>query len=341
LNDRGLDLTITDLLKIYLFGIVGESWKDAKDKWDDLRESLSQQNTNSFLRHYWLSKYSVIKEKELLSSIEKNIKKKNDVFKFIDELRDEAEYYDALLNPNKNFWGKKSQEIDSLLEELQILSKQQTIPLLMASCREDFFHTNEFVKLLQIMISYMFRYLTIGERENKELERLFSDIAIDIRKGNIKDTREIRSRLLNDYVDDDQFITLFSKKQIKSNKVARYILIKIENHISEEAEKVNKRITLEHILPKSPNDEWKEYLKQQKMSKEEFVYRIGNLTLLSQKPNKDATNHFFTKKRDQIYKKETKLKINDSLKSLKSWNKEDIDKRQEDLAKLASLIWKI
>jgi len=341
LNDRGLDLTITDLLKIYLFDKVGTSWQEAKDKWDEIRETLSQQNTNSFLRHFWLSKYSVIKEKELLNAIEKKVNKKNEVFKFLDELKDDADYYDALLNPSKGFWGKRSQEIVDLLEELQILSKQQPLPLLMASCKEERFHTNEFIKLLEMCISFIFRYLTISERENKELERLFSDIAIDIRKGKIKDTREVRERLLREYVDDQSFIENFSKKHIKSIKVAKYVLMKIENHLSNENEKVNRKITLEHILPKSPNEEWKIYLKSNKMDKEDYIYRIGNLTLLLQKPNKDATNHFYTKKRDDIYKKETKLKINEDLKTMKSWTQFNIDSRQEKLAKIAVNIWKI
>jgi hypothetical protein len=65
------------------------------------------------------------------------------------------------------------------------------------------------------------------------------------------------------------------------------------------------------------------------------------MTLLLQKPNKDATNHFFTKKCADIYKKETKLKINDDLKSLNSWLKEDIESRQEKLAKVAIEVWKL
>ncbi len=341
LNDRGLDLTVTDLLKIYLFDTVGNSWQDAKDKWDDIREALSQQNMNAFLRHFWLSKYSVIKEKDLLLAIEKKVDNKNEVFKFLNELKDDAEYYDALLNPSRVFWGKRSQEIVTLLEELQILSRQQPLPLLLASCREEQFHTNEFIKLLNICTNYIFRYLTIAERENKELERLFSDIAIDIRKGKIKDTREVKNRLMKEYVDDETFISIFSKKQIKSVKVAKYILVKIENYLSGETEKVNKRITLEHILPKSPNDDWKEYLMENRMEKEEFVYRIGNMTLLLQKPNKDATNNFFHKKVREIYLKETNLKINEDLQILNSWNRDDIQIRQEKLARIAAKVWNI
>jgi len=341
LNDRGLDLTITDLIKVYLFGLVGSGWEQAKDKWDDIREILSDQNSNSFFRHFWLSKYSIVKEKELLNEIEKNVNTKSEVYKFLDELKNEAEYYDALLNPSKGFWEKRSDEIVELLQELQVLSKQQPMPVLMASCKESKFPTNEFIKLLKMCIIFIFRYLTIAERENKELERLFSEIAIDIRKGKISDTREIKERFLKEDVDDESFISIFANKQIKSIKVAKYILMKIENKLSGQNEKVYKRITLEHVLPKSPNKEWNEYLKNNIMDKNEHIHKIGNMTLLLQKPNKDAQSHYFLKKRDEIYIKETKLKINDDLKEISSWNINDIIHRQKKLAEIAADVWKL
>jgi uncharacterized protein with ParB-like and HNH nuclease domain len=341
LNDRGLDLTITDIIKVYMFDLVGESWRDAKDKWDDIRETLSFQNTNSFFRHYWLSKYGIIKENELLNGIEKKIKNKSDVFRFLDELKDEAEYYEALLNPSKDFWGRKSEEIAELLEELQLLSKQQPLPLLMSSCDEDKFPTNEFIKLIRLCINFIFRYLTIAERENKELERLFSEMAIDIREGKIKNTKEIKARMLKAGVDNESFSKDFSKKQIKSAKVAKYILNKIENHIGRDSEKVAKKITLEHILPKTPDREWKEYLEKLSMDKDDYVYRLGNMTLLLEKQNREAQSQFFTKKRDKIYRNQTKLKINEELKDVKSWTSKDIEERQKRFAKFAIRIWSI
>jgi uncharacterized protein with ParB-like and HNH nuclease domain len=341
LNDRGLDLTITDLIKVYLFTVVGESWRDAKDKWDDIREVLGAQDTNSFFRHYWLSSERVVKEKELLNEIEDKIRNKGDVFKFLDELKDEAEYYEALLNPSKTFWVRKSQEIVELLDELHLLSKQQPMPLLMASCKEDKFPTNEFIKLIRICINFIFRYLTIAERENKELERLFSEIAISIRKGKIRNTKDVKSRMMRENVDDDSFFKDFSRKQIKTAKVAKYILRKIENHMSPESEKVSRRLTLEHILPKNPDDEWKEHLEEKKMDKDDYVYRLGNMTLLLERPNKEAQSHFFTRKREQIYRKQTKLRINEDLKQYDGWTAEEIRERQERLAGVALKVWAI
>jgi len=335
LNDRGLDLTITDLLKIYLFEKAKNSWRDAKEKWDAIREILSVVNTNAFLRHYWLSTHGVVQEKHLLKEIASNIKTQAEVFKFLEDLKGEAEAYEALLNPKIDYWANKS--VVDLLNELQILTTQMTLPLLMAGSR---LQEKEFINLLKLCIGFTFRYLTVAEAEHKVLEKLFSDIAIGLREGTIKSSEQIKKRLSGEYHDDDTFMKLFAKKEIKVAKVAKYLLMKIDDFLSQDKEKYSEKITLEHVLPRNPDKEWIEYIKKFNIEKDELVNRIGNLTLLIGKVNKEAQNAFFTKK-VHLYKKNTKLIINEPLKEIKSWTKQDIENRQKWLADKAVQIWRI
>lgn len=337
INDRGLDLNLTDLLKTYLFEKAGESLKEAKTKWDEIREILSLVNVNVFLRHYWLSTHEVIKEKDLLREIENNIKAKADIFKFLEDLKGEAEVYEALLSAKIDYWG--NEDVVELLIELQMLTIQMALPLLMAAATH--LNDKEFIKTLKLCINFTFRYLTIAESEHKVLERLFSDVAIAMRNGKIRNAEEVKKRFYREYIDDDTFMKLFAKKEIKTAKVAKYILRKIDDFLNLEKEKFSKKITLEHILPRTPDDEWTEYIKKNGMEKEELVHKIGNLTLLLGPINKKAQNAFFTKKRDEFYKKMTKLKINEPLKDIKSWNTKDIENRQKWLAEIAVKTWRI
>lgn len=336
LNDRGLDLTLADLLKTYLFKIVGTDWPLAKNRWDEIREIMGNLDINTFLRHYWLSSQGVIKEKDLLSEIGKKIKTKEQVFDFLANIKNEAEGYDALLNPTKDYW--EDQETIFLLEELRILITQQAMPILMAGNKLE---TKEFKKLLRICINFTFRYLTIAEAENKVIERLFSEIAIKIREKEINNSEEIIRYLRKYYISDDVFKSIFIKKEVRKAKLARYILEKIENFIDVDKEKFSNKITVEHILPKTLNKEWEEYVNKNNMDPEEFVNRLGNMTLLSEKVNRKTQNDFFIKKRDEFYIKMTKLKINEPLKNIESWTSMDIETRQEWFARHAVNIWKI
>jgi hypothetical protein len=338
LNDRGVQLTQADLLKIYLLNSAEDDWKEAKERWDEIRETLGTEDINVFLRHYWLSAEGVVKQQDLLEEIQIRITSRKEVFGFLETLKEEAEKYDALLSPTPDYWGKKDDKIVELLKELQIMSKRQTLPLLMAGIR---LHTSEFLKLLEHCIAFTFRYLTIAEAENKVLERLFSDLAIDIRKSKVTKALEIRERLKRENIEDEQFRATFATKEIKTNKVAKYILGKIETKLSGDQETLSKKLTLEHIMPVKINEEWKKHLKKTGMNKDEFVYRLGNMTLLLGKVNKDAQNYFFDKKRDVFYSRMTQLRINEQLKKSKNWTALEINNRQNELAEIATKIWKL
>ena len=44
-------------------------------------------------------------------------------------------------------------------------------------------------------------------------------------------------------------------------------------------------ITLEHIIPEIPNDEWKEFMKNNKINPQEVVYKLYNMTILGKEYN--------------------------------------------------------
>ncbi len=342
LNDRGLDLTLSDLLKTHLLQKSGDDWKDIKKDWDFILNLSGIDNMNIFLRHYWLSTRGTVKEKELFDKFSSEIKNREECYKFIRELKKEAGTYSMLLNPEaSDFFGNKI-IVELLKDELYILTKQQVLPLLLAVCQK--FNSDNKTLVVKSLISFIFRYLTIGEQENKELERLFSEIARSIRKNKIKNAVHVIKELKKKDINNATFKQLFKTKQIKDNKKAVYILTKIEKFLSGQKEKFAADITLEHILPVNPDNECKQqYTVDKKLweDKDEWIYRIGNMTLLLSKPNKKAQNKSPMIKSREIYKKHTKLEINKDLKNIKKWSTAEIEKRQEKFAEYASQIWKL
>lgn len=341
LNDRGLDLTLSDLLKTHLLQKASDYWKDLKKDWDYISNLPSIENMNVFLRHYWLSAKGIVKEEELFDKFSEEIRDREEASRFLRELKKEAGIYSILLDPKSSDFNGNKEIVELLKDELFVLSKGQIMPLLLSLFNN--FSNKNIILVLRALINFIFRYLTIGEQENKELERLFSDISRKIRKKKIKSSKEVIMDLKKKYIQDKTFKELFRTKQIKHNKRAVYILEKIEQFLSTQKEKFYTDITLEHILPSSPDEDCKNYMKKNKFwdDREEWIYRLGNLTLLLQKPNKKAQNKSPIFKSKQIYNKETKLKINEDLKNIRRWTPKEIEKRQEKLADYAAKIWKL
>ena len=72
-NARGLDLSVTDLLKNHIFRkIPEENGKDvAMQKWNHIVENVEKAKgeMSQFIRHYWLSKYGFVEMKKLFREI--------------------------------------------------------------------------------------------------------------------------------------------------------------------------------------------------------------------------------------------------------------------------------
>jgi uncharacterized protein with ParB-like and HNH nuclease domain len=338
LNGRGLDLTLSDLLKTHLLRLYEKQWADAKREWDIISNLPGITDMNNFLRHYWLSTRGIVREDQLFIKFSSEIATKDAADKFLTDLRKEAEWYSILSDPHQEDINSKI--ITELLrDKLYPLSKQQVLPLLLASFRT--WKNAEIQRMLPLLTTFIFRYLTIGAKENNKLERLFSDVSMGIRDRSISTPEQLADRFRKENPGDDEFRVLFASKQIRENAKASYIMRAIEEYISKAQEKFYADVTLEHILPVNPDDECKAAMVKNGTwdDKDELTYRLGNLTLLLGKHNRKARNRIPSWKSREIYAKETKLEINKDLTNISDWSSAEIDKRQAMLATYAVKIW--
>lgn len=102
---------------------------------------------------------------------------------------------------------------------------------------------------------------------------------------------------------------------------------------NEDPEKVN----LEHVLPIAISDSWAKSWGTD--DARAYQKRIGNMTLLHSKANSKAGNDSFESKK-LVYAKSS-LSITNKISEFKKWDKQAVDTRQLELAKLAVKIWSV
>ena len=88
---------------------------------------------------------------------------------------------------------------------------------------------------------------------------------------------------------------------------------------------------LEHIYPKRPKEADK------LVDHDSFVSRYGNLTLLDGSLNKSIGNSIFDKKVESY--KSSSIDMTKALVAYDGWGKEQIDKRQAEMAAVATKVW--
>ena len=300
---------------------------------------LGIQNETQFLRHYWLSKYGVIRELHLYKEMKLKFSNQSRVLELMSELRDAADRYTAISNVDHPIWKGYSTALRRDLETLQLFGLSQFRPLLLAGL--DKLKDDQIEKLVRMIVVLSMRFSIIGTLGTGNIEKAYSDAAISIRLGKADTPAKVFGNLKSIYPDDNRFEADFYQRAIGKAKLARYILGEIatakQGSTIQDVTEDEKRSTLEHIMPKTRSQDWLKAAKDEEQYLE-YVNRLGNLTLIEREKNKTAANASFSKKKAEAYSKSDLLLTND-LCSYSDWTVSEIQVRQADLAKAAIKIW--
>lgn len=342
LNARGVKLSTADLLKNYLFSKVfsraeGEI-ESLEKKWYRINDLLGKTDITSYIRHFWNSRnYPASRKATLFKTIKKKVETYESSIEMINALDESVLIYSALTNPDSEVWiGEQSRYI----EEINILEVSQCYPLLMVSKLK--FSEQEFTKLLRDVIALSFRYNTIGGQNPNELERVYGKASVAVYNGAITLAKDVfENYLKNVYLEDNSFKNDFKNKQVNTNKnnlLVKYILSKLEiQYGGTEPLLTNKNLTIEHILPENPTDEWVNLFHNAAV--QDYIFRIGNLTLLESAKNKEVDRKSFEEK--QAIFLTSNFKLSNEQTNYTIWNVSSISARQTDMANKAATVWKI
>lgn len=341
LNSRGVRLSPTDLLKNYLFMVAAQNGEtdidQAERQWQNINNILGNIEFTTYLRHFWNSKNTVARKQNLFKVVKNSISTADQAFSLLDELENNAQLYAAFSQPEDDIWKQADQH--EYIKQLRLFGVTQCYPLLLAAYKS--LDANEYARLLRCCSVIAFRYNVIGGLNPNRLEDEYNKTAREVSIGNLKNTRDIFKNLKSVYVSDEEFETSFATKTMptkgKAGKIVRYILFSLENQISNKSyDFTDSSVTIEHILPESPSQDWEAYFNIEEQN--QFMFRLGNYTLLNESENKDCKNNLYDAKK-KIYKN-SNFKITASDSIYDEWNSERVSERQRKLARYAKTVWK-
>lgn len=340
LNDRGLDLAVSDLVKNYLFSLAGDRIQDFKTAWTEIVLLVGGNNVTQFLRHFWLTHYDLVRERDLYRVLKSSLKTRARARQLLSRLRASADHYAALMSPDHVYWTNFKQEVRTNLEALLLFKVTQFRPVALAAMAKLDQHRIE--QVMHILTVISFRYTVIAALGTGNLERIYTTAALDITAGKAKTAVAIFKRLRPAYVDDSRFVEAFKQKRFTKANLARHVLAAINDRLEGDPEKQVAesagRVTLEHILPKNAGSSWAGALPHG-ADPSDYVELIGNLTLLERGRNRGIAKASFAEKK-KVYAKST-LQLNDELLKHPKWSHETIEKRSRELAKVAKQIWRL
>ncbi|MBX2805546.1 MAG: DUF262 domain-containing HNH endonuclease family protein [Hyphomicrobiales bacterium] len=344
LNDRGLELSEADLLKNHLLSISMERLGETQGNWEVMEHELGVERLIKFVRHHWLSTMGAISERGIYSDIKGAMTTPQDAVDYAANLYQSARSYAALCSKEHSLWSTFPHNQQPLLREqigaIETLRIEQVFIVLMAAINCD---KRSFADLAAMLVNFTVRYTTICNLSPSNLLTPFVRIAQEIRRSGEVDVDALfRKHLAALYPQDNQFHSAFSRKSIRSNAQSRYILLKINDFLlpnpSMRTQADPKATDVEHILPKRFENSWHIDRREYPGGADKYVYRLGNMTLISKKLNEELGNTDFDRKK-KVYAGDC-LEITQRVLSSAKWTADEIKTRQNWLASIACKIWR-
>jgi hypothetical protein len=343
LNDRGLTLATTDLIKNYLFGKSGTKIGEVQHRWITMNSTITaakdEEAVMDYVRHQWSATNGLTREKELFTDIRNKIKNANSSLTYATKLATDARVYAAMLNTELDFWNNYGGTAKQHMQAIELIGVDRMRPLVLASLSN--FNISEAKKALQMFVAWSVRFL-ITSTNWGTLERQFSEKATAISTGAIKDAKSLRTAMKQYVPIDQDFEDKFATASV-SNAVSRYLLHVLErsNAGIKQPELIANQnpdeVSLEHILPKNPTaGTWTDFEPE---TASVWARKLGNLCLLASDENGAATNAEFAAKKP-IYAK-SNLKLTGEVAAYPKWDPKSIQDRQKKLAKLAVTTWPV
>ncbi len=338
LNDRGLRLSVPDLLLNYL---MGEAQSDAerasiRDFWNEMIEDMGRRNINRFLRHMWVSKYGDLKNIDLFTALKQHIEKnKISSVDFARTCSEECVRYVELLKADEKDLVSAARYVKALVDDLGFDS---ALPLLLSvySCLS----LTDLEKVAKWLLVFVTRFAIIAKLNPADMETVLFTLAREARTQAADPTKaagllpHIKSTLEKNAPENKLIETNVPKVELEPEQ-ADYVLRRIADRMQSATKEVGlKEANLEHIFPKKPSDEWtnKDELKP-------YLWYLGNLTMLGERLNKGVANKGYAAKREHYQKASELIMAKELAKKYDKWDAGTIKDRAESLSPYIVEIW--
>lgn len=343
LNDRGLELSVSDLLKNFIFRVAEDKVSEAQAHWSRMIGILEgsgaeEKALKTFIRHVWASRNGVTREKDLYDKIRQHVTGKQRAVGFAKELSELALVYVALDNPNDELWREYGPSVREAVDALQLLKAMQIRPLLLAIVAH--FDAKEVRRALPMLVCWTVRFTVVGKLGSGPLESGYADRAQEVSSGKITTATQLYEASKAFLCNDGEFEQGFAVARSSAHYLARFYLRVLEKQSASAAGSeliVNpsvEAVNLEHVMPQTREPHW---VTVPENEHDNYVKRLGNLVLLDRVLNEKSGNLPFTEKAKALA--QSKISTTRELASLATWDTKAIENRQKQMANLAVAAW--
>ncbi|BDA06394.1 hypothetical protein OHP006_05860 [Helicobacter pylori] len=345
MNSKGMELAQTDLIRNYIvMEIEIEKQEGFYNKyWRAIEEEFKQNKKwfDRFVRHYLTIKTREVPNinKVYVALKDYQQKEKIAIEDLLKDLQKYCRYFCRIV-----FKKEDDKDLNKALGFLVDLEMDVIYPLLLelySDYSDGVLSKDDFTPIIALIESYICRRAVCGLGTNS-LNKAFPSFTKHIQKDEYFKSLKAHFLLLKNnqrFPNNDEFKKLFITIDFYNLKERKkYFFERLENFDRKERVYTHE-YTIEHIMPQTLTEEWERDLGENFQEiHNKYLHTIGNLTLTGY--NSEYSNKSFKEKQGMEKGfKDSPLRLNQGLRDLESFGKEEIKKRANDLADLALKIW--
>jgi len=349
LNHKGKPLTQADLVRNYVLmrfqhstSAGGEQEAAYEDLWRPMETRLGSEMTD-FLRHFSMRGGRNVRKGDIYSASKTELEKLKDaatVKAGLTEMKKSALAYHKFVRPSE----ENDERIARRLLAIQDLDSTVFYPLLLRSYRSyerEEIALDEVLKTLDLLESFYLRRLVCGVPTNA-LNKITLELCFNL-PGD-KPSAWLQERLRQGSGSrrcpgDQEFADALVVQQVyPRRKLARYLLVALEEAHEHKEPVDTATATMEHVMPQTLTEPWQKALGDNFAGiHERWIDTLGNLTLTGY--NSELGNATFPEKKAKL--QNTHFELSRSLLAEETWGPQQIEARGRRLAALAVSRWSI
>lgn len=365
-NSLGQQLLQADLIKSELLKLTKKNnteYKFVERTWQKIFDERLE-DPDIFLYESLSSRHPTGKVKKISISmsnlyriIQSEYKSSESVRSFVVDLNIDSKHLKQMDHPEDIDDAQKFNKIKSDFHGIQLINARYIrVPILAAYREWGHSRLDDIMELVDCLLIFFFKFKFINDGTAETVRTIANNVTKRIMdKENIatiiyhilvdEDVRGMPKRR----IDEERFVENFSQKMFKlTANTAKYILSSLEIYIRKEeckeSDYPNYNFELEHILPKNHEKYWNE---AEFLGTEftdpiiKYKNRLGNLTLLSSKWNKNVGAKDFQTKKQKGYDGSDFLINKKYLKNYDVWTASNLERRENELCRLAQKVWSL
>ena len=343
MNDRGMDLSPTDLLKADIIGGMSEQIRARyTDQWEEIEEKLGRDEFRDLFAH--------IRMIYVKSKARGNLNQE-----FRDgglNKMDEREFVDSVLVPMSKAYEIVSKsayasvanayEINKYLTHLGRLDNYDWMP---AAIMFFNLHSNDHDLLLSFIRDLeRLAYGLFLQRSNiNDRIKRYAGVLRIIESGGDLFAPTSALQLTNE--DKSSILETLNGPVYRKTRVRLPLLLRLDGLLSDGgAIYDHKVLSIEHVLPQSPavGSEWLDWFPDIE-KRENWTHRLANLVLLSRWKNSQAQNYDFKRKKDEYFLERgvATFALTSQVLNERKWDVSVLEKRQKALLERLSTEWRL